>query len=400
MAIRLRMDQYVETTREGFTGKMGKSIKGALMGVVLILVGVIGLFWNEGRAVKRYQDLVEGFKLVVAGDSGAVDSNLNEKLVYMTGVTAISDPLSDPDFGVSATAVKLSRRVQMFQWVEKTSSKKKEKLGGGTETETTYSYDKTWSNSYHDSSGFRISEGHQNPPMRFSSTDYVASKVSLGAYELSPKIAAMLSGSEAYPVTSIEQATEQVKADTQVTEKGLYLGKDPSSPEIGDLLIQFFITPTGPVSVVAKQSNNQLSHYTTRRGRSLALVESGSVEVSDMFQNAHSSNKFLTWIIRFAGFLAVSIGFSSLLGPIAAFSSIIPMLGRFARAGIGFVGFLLGAIVSLVTISLAWIFYRPLLGIAILLVAVVLITLLLKRTMQSHSIAASAATDGGPPPLN
>ena len=56
-----------------------------------------------------------------------------------------SEILVDPSFGVAQQAIHLERRVSMYQWRESRESKTEKKLGGGTETITTYSYSKGWS---------------------------------------------------------------------------------------------------------------------------------------------------------------------------------------------------------------------------------------------------------------
>jgi hypothetical protein len=52
---------------------------------------------------------------------------------------------------------------------------------------------------------------------------------------------------------------------------------------------------------------------------------------------------------------------------------VVPLLGNIVGAGIGFVAFLLSAVLSLTTIAIAWIVYRPLLGCLLLVVALALV---------------------------
>jgi hypothetical protein len=77
------------------------------------------------------------------------------------------------------------------------------------------------------------------------------------------------------------------------------------------------------------------------------------------------------------------------LKPLSVFADVIPLLGSVVGAGAGVIAFLLAAAGSLITISIAWIFYRPLLGIGLLALAGVALFFLFKR-----SRAASKNTSG------
>lgn len=40
------------------------------------------------------------------------------RLVYLSGPISVSEPLTEPDYGVMIACVKLKRRAQMYQWIE------------------------------------------------------------------------------------------------------------------------------------------------------------------------------------------------------------------------------------------------------------------------------------------
>ena len=81
------------------------------------------------------------------------DNNL--KLVHVSGNATTDEVLTDPTFGVSATAIRLGRKVEMYQWNEVKNSSTQKDLGGSNETTTTYSYVKKWSDDPIDSTKFK-----------------------------------------------------------------------------------------------------------------------------------------------------------------------------------------------------------------------------------------------------
>src|SRR5262245_60534915 len=126
-------DTYTETTRKGWTTRLGESVKGIVLGLVLVVLSCIGLFWNEGRAVQTAKSLAEGASLVIDIDPGRVDPANDGKLVHVTGTIKAGIVPIDSEFGVSADGLRLVRTVEMYQWQEEQKTETKKNVGGSEE---------------------------------------------------------------------------------------------------------------------------------------------------------------------------------------------------------------------------------------------------------------------------
>ena len=205
-------DSFTEVTNESWFSRIRGAIKGILAGLVLLVVAFPLLFWNEGRAVKRYKTLEEGGGAVVSVASDRVDATNAGKLIHVTGRAETDATLMDSVFGVSVNALKLKRDVEMYQWEERSQSKTREKIGGGTETVRTYTYSKTWSTQPISSAGFKEPTGHQNPgSMPYESTQQTADKVTLGAFTLSSSLVSKISNFTSLPSGSDTTLPESLK---------------------------------------------------------------------------------------------------------------------------------------------------------------------------------------------
>ena len=147
-------DTFTERTSQSWFSKIFGSFVALLFGIVLVPVAIILLFWNEGRAVATAKSLAEGASSVISAPADAVNADNNLKLVHVSGNATTDEVLTDPTFGVSATAIRLGRKVEMYQWNEVKNSSTQKDLGGSNETTTTYSYDQKWSDDPIDSTKF------------------------------------------------------------------------------------------------------------------------------------------------------------------------------------------------------------------------------------------------------
>ena len=368
------MDEFTEVSSQGWLSRLGESIKGVVVGLVLFIIAFPVLWWNEGRAVQTTRSLEEGEGAVVSVSADAVDSGNEGALVHLTGEATTDEVLADPTFGVSATAIQLSRQVEMYQWEEDEDRETRKKMGGGEETVTTYSYRKTWSPSAISSSSFHEPSGHENPgSMPWSSESWQATDVTLGAFQLSAGLVSDMSRFEPLRLDAIPSgAPDRVHAEGSLNDGGVYVGANPGSPAIGDLKIAFRQVSPATVSIIAAQVGSDLTRYQTKAGDALEMLSYGTQTADLMFQAAHQANTIMTWALRGLGFLLMAIGIGLVFKPLTVMADVIPLLGDILGFGLGLFAAVVAASLSLVTIAVAWIAYRPILGGALLAGAIAL----------------------------
>jgi hypothetical protein len=208
--------------------------------------------------------------------------------------------------------------------------------------------------------------------MRYRGRDFTVARATLGAFELTPDSLRHLYGEDPLPVdTAAEAPARQTAGDmVRVVDGLVYIGRDPSSPQVGDLRISYTIVSAPQVSIIARQAGNGFAPYQTRAGDALLMIEKGLLPAAQMFKAAQDENAILTWILRGVGALVMFIGFGLIFRPLGVLADVLPFLGDIMRLGTGAIGFALTAVFSAVTIGIAWLYYRPVIGILVLLAGI------------------------------
>ena len=365
---------YREVTSQSWLSRLGGAFVGIPIGLILFAASALLLFWNEGRAVRIVKGLAEGKATVVSIDPGQVDPAFEGKLVHVGGMLVTDELLKDPLFGVSGRAIRLQRIVKMYQWKENAETKSTKKLGGGVERTTNYTYAKDWFESPIDSTKFKVKEGHQNPPtLPFDSWTSVSDKVKLGAFRMPSDLLSQIKQSEPLRMDEAARQTlpDELKSRLKVDQDRYYVGETPREPEIGDATIEFRQVKPTTVSILAAQSADSFRPFRTQSGSEIARLQTGAVSASLMFQAAEEENHALSWTLRLVGFIMMAIGIGLVLRPLSTLADVLPILGNIVGFGAGFTAIALAAVLSLVTIALAWLAFRPLLGGALLVTALV-----------------------------
>jgi hypothetical protein len=300
-------------TRTGYFGRLGKSIQGVFIGAILVLVAIGLLWWNEGRAVDTAKGLAEGRDVVVEVDGASLDPGNDGALVHVQGETVAGTPVVDDHFGLETEALSIVRTVEMFQWVEDSRAETRERIGGGEETVTTYSYTQQWKRGVVDSSRFNQPGGHQNPgTLPYESKSTYAADATLGDFTLSSEVIARLPRQSLAPTAYDEERID----NSQVFGEYVYVGANPSQPAIGDIRVSFEVIEPGTASVIAAQRGSTFAPWTTSRGTDILLVAAGRESVDEMFTAAEAANKQLTWLLRLLGLVVMTVAFTMLLGPL------------------------------------------------------------------------------------
>ena len=383
--------RFQEVTHESWFSRIGGAIKGVVVGLVLVAVSFPLLFWNEGRAVRRYKTLVEGAGAVVSAPADSVDAANQGALVHVSAETTSYAALSDLEFGVTTDGIKLKRLVETYQWRETSDSDERKKVGGGTETVTTYEYNLVWDDSLIDSSEFRQPTGHQNPTsMPFESRQFIAPDVSFGAFTLADSQVAKISDFRALPLPADTRPPAALQGRGTMSGGGFYIG-DPMSPIAGDMRVTFSVIDPGEYSIIAARVGETFEPYRTSAGGTIELVAPGVRSAESMFESAQAENTALTWGLRVFGFLLMFMGIGLVLRPLSVLADVLPILGNIVGAGTGLIAGLVAAVLSLLTISIAWLFYGPLLGVALLVVAAGLTYLIRTKLRGSGSAQTQPA---------
>ena len=349
---------YTETTRTSYGKRLGGSLGGIFTGLIMFILGTVLVWWNEGRAVKRDKLLKEAQGAVVEmADITSMDPALEGKLVHATGLANTTDSLFDSQYKLGARAIAMSREVEYYQWVEHSQTETKDKLGGAQETTTTYTYDLQWTGSPVLSSNFHDPEYKGKNFVREQVESYVhyAQNVDFGAYKLNESQIRSIGGWSPLPASD--------------TASVIYIGKDPSRPEVGDVRISFQKVLPAQVSLIAAVSGNSFVPYKAKSGKTFSALSMGDVSQEEMFESEHATNKMLLWLFRILGFFVILMGLRSMTSILETLFKVVPFLANIIGWGLGLVCGLVAFVWTLIVAALAWITYRPVIAITLLVLA-------------------------------
>ena len=368
---------YQEVTTTGYGTRVGNSFKAIGGGIIMFCLGTALLWWNEGRAVKTEKMLDEaGGAYVEMENPNKKDASLDGELICGTALATTEDSLSDAQFGVGAKAIALRRTVEYYQWVEHAQEKKEDKLGGKEVTTTTYTYTKEWTSRPVESSQFK-DPAYQAKNKVLTTLDNVeqyAENVSFGAYKLNESLIHSISSVEplvlGYDSTRVAELNKDTTIHVRVNQNEIYYGSSASGgPEVGDVRVTFEQIAPAKVTVMAVVDGDSFKPFKAKNGKRFQTLVMGKKSGDEIIDSAKDTNSMILWALRIIGILIVIGGLKGVFGVLETILKVVPFIAGIFGWGVGVVCTVVGVVWSLIIIALAWLFYRPLLGISLLALA-------------------------------
>ena len=424
---------YTETTTTGYGTRVGNSFKAIGSGILLFVLGTALLWWNEGRAVKTEKMLDEAGRAYVEMENPEKkDASLEGELICGTAMATTEDSLTDAQFGIGAKAISIRRTVEYYQWVEHAQQERKDKLGGKEEITTTYTYSKQWVSSPIQSSQFH-DPAYQDKNMVLTTVEEAqqyAENVSFGAYKLPESLIHSISSREGIDLAIAEDLLAQFDKSTQAAYERfygvqksiqqpaqpaqqpvaqaaipdsilallpdsvkaqldslqaaenkkdlqyihqasyvLYFGRVPGAPEVGDVRVTFEKVVPAKVTVMAVVDGDTFKPFKAKNGKRFQTLVMGKKTGDEIIDAEKEANNMILWFLRILGCMMVIGGLKGIFGFIETILKVVPFIAGIFGWGVGLVCTVIGVAWSLIVIAIAWLFYRPLLGISLLVLA-------------------------------
>lgn len=396
------MDKYTEVSKKNYFQRLWESFAWVLIWIALFFFSFFVLFWNEWKV-----NLAEVAKTAVEINAENISPDADWKLVSITNILSSENKLWDKylhewDF------LSLQRVVEMYSWVEKSSTSTKEDLWWTETTTTTYDYKKSWEEFPDNSSDFKVPTWHENPTKSIDSITLknkdikianlaLFDNISLPAYwdlSLNETNAILSDGFfldwnylyrsvdyDKIPQNDIVVATWTVvntstwatetwstaswSIDNNTTNSSSWntintTKIDTTNPKIWDLRIsyRYIKNPINNATVFWKLNLawKSIEQYIWKKDEKLYRAFEWTRDES--ISTLQSEHNFLTWVLRWVWFVMMWFWLTSVFNPIAALLNFIPIVARVWRWAISIVTFVIALILSVITIILSMIIHN------------------------------------------
>ena len=169
-----------------------------------------------------------------------------------------------------------------------------------------------------------------------------------------------------------QMANAENKMDLQYVHQAsnvLYFGRVPGSPEVGDVRVTFEKVVPAKVTIMAVVDGDSFKPYKAKNGKRFQTLVMGKKSGDEIIEGEKEANNMILWALRILGIMIIIGGLKGIFGFLETILKVVPFIAGIFGWGVGIVCTVVGIVWSLIVIALAWLFYRPLLGIGLLVLA-------------------------------
>lgn len=368
------------------------------------------LWYNEKRGVKIAQLIDEGLEECVEINDGKLDSNNNGKLICVHGQIKPESNLLDEEIGISIeNGIVLKRIVEIYQSVERRDG-------------DNYIYEKKWCSHEVSSDSFDVIEErgkNENKTKRlFSNQEFYLNPAMVGDYKLNQELKTQLIPDKTeFIFNNKNLKKDEIESKTGkhifISENCIFIQRknDQEKLRLGDhkITYKYLLGPKNYTVVGLQKGENFESYYGKANQNNMEyqsieminknednrlnenLIEDhqknisekgicssiknifeksikilwifeGNIPLKVCFDQKLSEESRNTWILRLVGFLMMTFGVYFFFAPLMAIFNWIPILGTLISILFFIFSLSVGISFSLITISIAWFFYRPIIG--------------------------------------
>ncbi|MFC1659319.1 TMEM43 family protein [Pseudomonadota bacterium] len=340
------------------------------IGLFLLIFSILFLF-NGDNLIQEEQYLVENLAdKSVNIDIKKIEKKNDGKLIYASGTVWTKRPISDETFSIKFyDSLALKRVVKIYEWKEKV-----EKKGG----KPFYKYEKVWSDILFDSDKFEFGNNYVNPKeIPFQNRLYTSESAYLGKFLIPSKVVNKIAAFKLIDVSEFMSGSNYPEI-FKIVDGIFFAGEDMNNPEIGDISVEFYAVYPFEMSIIGKQKGNRIVPY-NYSGKEVLIAKKDVVGIDAMLQVTQKEGllkEILFGIVAFitmcVGFLLIRIPFHGVLIKIPYFWELIAYASK--------VQFLIISILlSIVAIGLDLLNYKPLVGLVMISVSLVILVILRER---------------------
>jgi len=358
----------------------------------LVIVAMCFLLgWNERREVCAMRAISEGKDVVQSSGCGQAADSSGQFIMFSCDLERASLPVIRPngDFFsyLSFRGTGMRTDAEMFQCVEKSRSEtRKDRVGGGETTITTYYYTREWSASVIDSSNFRAKGSNswqqecnvENPSwpagVPSAGTQWASDGV-VGGYTV-PR-----SGFLDRVPLSTPLSSSGVPSGDWVADGFVYTRAAMRANNIGDVRVSFYGNDWSQtmMTVIGQNNNGLMGLWTASdswlcHGFQLGELYVGSFSRDELFARLQAESSMVTWLLRFVAAIVMWFAFCSIFKPLEVAADCIPFVGPY-------IGNCISCIIPVITCPLAcacsvgvagavWVVMRPIVGSLMMFVCV------------------------------